>query len=180
MAAADASHSKDGSPLWLTIGFMTGSVKKRSRFFFLPLVLHRSRCPAQSLPAVEIIASSKAVDEVVPLKETLKKVVELEDRFRVILKCKDLYHALWFKQNTVHKSVRSDGNSMLFYFIMSFVVFAWIQGALRLAVSTKMDSAVTEMLVFTLATVDLQIVLTGCEITSWDWSLRGWLTLEMD
>ena len=86
----------------------------------------------------------------------------------VIADSKDLYHELSSKRNTVNKlkSVRPDVNSMRLYFETVIDIFVWIEGSLNIAdVGTKQGSSLTDSLVLTLATGNLQTDLSNCELS---------------
>ena len=110
VAFADASHTKDSSQLCYIIGLVYGTVEKGCIFHLLSWSSHRSRRPAKSTPAAEILAASEAVDEIVVLRSVLTIILGTEVRTMVFVDSKDLYHALSSKRNTVDKSVRPDVN----------------------------------------------------------------------
>lgn len=121
---ADASHVKESSHLGYIIGLVVGEVKKVSPLYLLSWSAHRSRRPAKSTPAAEILAASEAVDEVVTLKEFMSKLLGSEVRAVVIVDSKDLCHALSTKLSTAEKSVRRRLNSLRFYFEAAIDMFA--------------------------------------------------------
>lgn len=90
----------------------------------------------------------------------------------MIVDSKDFYHAHSSKNNTIDKPVRHDVNAMSFFFENTLDVLARIPGSLNpVDVGTKLDSTLTEFLVFSLATGILQTDLSGCELSQYDKSL---------
>lgn len=115
VAFADAIHTKDSIQLFYIVGVAIGEVKKGSTFYVLSWSSHRSHRPDKSTPAAEILAASEAVYELVFTKRILSSIFGTNMQSLLIVDSKDLYYALSSKLNTIHKSVRSNVNSMRFY-----------------------------------------------------------------
>ena len=169
VAFSDASHSPKASQLCYIIGLVIGEVKKGSPFHVLSWSSHRSRRPAKSTPAAEILAASEAVEETVILKDVMTSVLGKPVKSMVFFDSKDLFGSLSSKRNPTDKSVRNDVNLMRFYFETSIDVFGWIAGSVNPAdVGTKKDSPLTELLVLTLATGIIHIDFVNCEFSHRD------------
>lgn len=138
---ADASHKKEASQLYYIVGSMIGLVQNGNQFHLLSWASNRSRRPAKSMPAAEILAATEAVDEIVMLKRLLLKFLGVEVKSMIVVNPNKLYHAIYSKKNKIDKFVRPDVKEILFCFETTVVVFAWIPVSLnRAGVGTKLES----------------------------------------
>lgn len=75
VAFVHPSYSSKSSQLCYVIRLLINEVQKGNPFHVLTSSSHRSRRPAKSTPAVDIIAASEAVEKTVVLKDVMSTVV---------------------------------------------------------------------------------------------------------
>lgn len=159
LAFSDASKSQEHGQIGILTGLLVGEMKCDSIYHPISWISHKSKRPAKSVPAAEIMATSECIDEVKVISHAYMELMNIEVRVQVCVDSKDLFTSLSTQRNSVDRSIRSDVACIRYEFQTGCIdAITWIPGKLNLAdVLTKSDSPLTDALQLTLYTGRIQI-----------------------
>lgn len=124
-------------------------------------ISHKSKIPAKSVPAAEILAAGESIDEGNTISSAYSEIVGHKIELSLCVDSKEIFTSVSTQRNSIDKSIRADVASIRFEFqTRTLDKISWIPGRVNLADPLKnKNCSITDLLQLILFTGRLSIYL---------------------